>query len=95
MATIEIVSIDGTETVGTGRAAVTTALTTVKVTIGDEEFVQQIRGVPTKSTDDARDFLVAYATEYEEGLVAARAAEEGTEVVTDTPIADLVGQPLS
>jgi predicted RNase H-like nuclease len=94
MATIEIISIDGTETTGTGKTAVTTAAATVKVTIGDEEFVQQIRGVPTKSTAAARDFLTAYATEYEQGLSAARAAEAGTSVVPDTPIADLVGQSL-
>lgn len=95
MATIEIVSIDSIEDDDTASC-------TVKVTIGDEEFVQQILGVPTKTATAAKGYLQNYATEYETGLADARAAQAAADDPSSQPIPDgvpkpianLVGQPL-
>jgi hypothetical protein len=84
MATIELVSVNAIE----GKIA----LVTVKVTIGDEEFIQEIGNVPTTEAA-ARKFLQAYADDYETGLAAARAAEENPPQV-DSMLSGLVGQEL-
>lgn len=95
MATIEVLTLDGTDELGTGRV-------TVRVDVAGEAFVQELVGVPL-DPEEAAAYLRAYAADYEEAR-AAQVAEAlagifgaGAQVEPEAavaPLTELVGQVL-